>query len=292
MNKLFCFGIGYTAQRLISNLSKDPTWQFAGTCRTAEKADALAAQNIEAHLFDFERMMPNPEALFDGVTHLLMSIAPDKNFGDPVLHFFAEHLAKLQNLQWVGYLSTTGVYGDHKGAWVNDDTPTTPSSERGRLRLAAEQGWLKLQQDHGLPVHLFRLGSIYGPGRGQHESLKKGRLKKWINPDQTEQQYFSRIHVDDIVQVLLASMNNSHPGQSYNVVDNEPAPPADVVDYVCDLSNVPRLEPQSLTDENTSPMMRSFYSENKKVANDRICKELGVKLIYPTYREGFRALID
>ncbi|MFC7048870.1 SDR family oxidoreductase [Emcibacter nanhaiensis] len=285
--KLFCFGLGYTARALTSRLASDADWIIAGTCRSPDRQKELIVQGIEAHVFNGTAPLAEAAEILSDVTHLLISTPPEELTGDPVLASHAQDIAKLKNLQWVGYLSTTGVYGDHNGGWVDDDTPETPSSRRGELRLEAEKGWLELLEQADLTVHLFRLGSIYGPGRGQYESLKSGRTQKIVKKNQ----YFSRIHVEDIVQVLLASMDHPNPGCSYNVVDDLPAPPDEVIDYVCDLMSLPRLPEVGFDTAELSPLMRSFYSESKRVRNDRIKSELGVKLNYPTYREGFAALV-
>tara|TARA_B100001939_G_scaffold347928_1_gene371382 strand:+ start:1266 stop:2144 length:879 start_codon:yes stop_codon:yes gene_type:complete len=288
MKKLFCFGLGYTARALIADLHKQGGWQFAGTCRSAEKCQDMRLLNIEAHVFDGQTPL---EPLWDRLaecTHLLVSIPPAPERGDPVLACHEQDLARLNHLHWVGYLSTTAVYGDRQGEWVYDDTPEAPTSARGRLRYAAEQSWRRLYQDHGLPLHIFRLGSIYGPGRGQLHSLLTGRLQKIIKPGQV----FSRIHVDDIVQTLQASFARPHPGRSYNVVDDVPSSSPEVIDYICDLMDRPRLEGVDFDSAPLSPLMKSFYGENKKVDNTRLHKELGVTLKYPSYREGYKALVD
>jgi len=283
--KLFCFGLGYSAQQLIQHLrQQDDGWQFAGTSRTAPDHPM---DDVEYHLFADDSPLKNIDQILSDVTHILTSAAPNTAVGDPVLHHHYTDLAKLKHIEWVGYLSTTGVYGNRDGDWVDDETPPAPTSEKGHLRLSAEQGWLKLFHDHHLPVHLFRLGSIYGPGRGHLVNLKAGRVKKIIKPGQ----YFSRIHVDDIARVLMASLTKPNAGQSYNLVDNLPAPTPEVLDYICDLLGREPLPPTDINDADLSPMMKIFYSENKRVRNDRIRHELGVILEYPTYKEGFLSLL-
>ncbi|WP_339862147.1 SDR family oxidoreductase [Paremcibacter congregatus] len=285
--KLFCFGYGYSAQILARQLRQSgENWPVAGTSRTADPAQGLYA-------FSNDHPLENPEEILRDVTHLLISIAPQEDIGDPVLHHHRDILTRLPHVQWVGYLSTTGVYGDRQGAWVNDNTPPAPTATRGHLRLKAEQDWRALCQEYDLPVHIFRLGSIYGPpvgrspGRGQLTSLMSDKARKIVKPGQ----FFSRIHVEDIARVLRASMARPHPGQTYNVVDDLPAPSPEVLDYVCDLLGKPPLPAVDITDATLSPMMRMFYSENKRVRNDRIKQDLGVTLQYPTYREGFKALV-
>lgn len=294
--KFFCFGLGYSASFLIKQLRQSENdWHFSGTRRSLPQAPM---PDISYHVFDSSGPLENFSDHLSDVTHLLISIAPDAEFGDPVLRYHAQDIAKLKNLKWIGYLSTTGVYGDRNGDWVNDDTPTAPASKRGHSRLKSEQDWLALYQAHQLPVHLFRLGSIYGPpiqgqetpdnlGRGQLSALISGQARKIVKPGQ----FFSRIHAEDIANVLTASMACPHPGRSYNVVDDRPAPTPEVMDYVCDLLQRPHLPEIDIKDATLSPLMQMFYSENKRVHNDRIKQELDVTLRYPTYKEGFSALL-
>ena len=283
--KLFCFGVGYSARHLIQHLKEqDSGWSFAGTCR--QQSDQPIA-DVDIHIFDGTSPLTQAAEQLQNVTHMLISIAPRAEIGDPVLHHMRRQISELKNLKWLGYLSTTGVYGDHRGDWVDDNTPQTPSSAKGRQRRDAELAWLKLWHDHGLPVHLFRLGSIYGPGRGHLNSLQAGKVRKIVK----QGQYFSRIHVEDIARVLAASMKAPNPGQSYNVVDDQPASTPEVLDYLCDLLGRPHLPPIDLNDADISPMMKMFYSENKRVHNHRITQELGVTLTYPTYKKGFSHLV-
>ncbi len=187
----------------------------------------------------------------------------------------------------MGYLSTTGVYGDRDGGWVDEEAPLEPTGARGRKRVAAEAAWLALRRDHGVPVHLFRLAGIYGPGRNALATVQAGRAKRIDKPGQV----FSRIHVDDIATVLEASMARPNPGRAYNVCDDEPAPPAEVIAHACDLLGVapPPLVPFEQAE--LSAMARSFYRDNKRVSNRRIKQELGVKLAYPGYKAGLAALL-
>jgi len=277
MNSLFCFGLGYTARALARSLHADH-WTVAGTSRDGAAADYPTVP------FDGQRGLPG--GALDDVTHILVSIPPDEG-SDPVLRCCsAELIARARRLAWVGYLSTTGVYGDHGGGWVDEDTPRTPLTDRARRRVAAEDDWLALQRDHGVPVHVFRLAGIYGPGRNQAEAVLDGSAKRIIKQNQV----FSRIHVDDIVGVLRASMARPAPGRIYNVADDDPAPPQDVVAFAANLLGRP-VPPEVVFEEaEMTPIARSFYSESKRVSNRRIRQELGYKLRYPTYREGLTAL--
>lgn len=278
---LFCFGLGFSAMALIARLRAEG-WRIAGTCRSPEKQARLAAEGIDALLFDRERPMDNAAVALTGVTHILSSVPPDAA-GDPVIDHHGRDLAALDGVAWVGYLSTTGVYGDRGGDWVTENDDLTPSTERGRRRVAAERAWLALP----LPIHLFRLAGIYGPGRNQLVSVRNGTAKRIDKPGQV----FSRIHVDDIAAVLEASIRRPNPGAAYNVCDDEAAPPQDVVAFAAELLGVepPPLVPFEAAE--LSPMGRSFYAESKRVRNDRIKSELGAELTYPDYRVGLHALL-
>lgn len=283
--RLFCFGLGYSA-RVLARRLKGEGFAIAGTCREAETAAALRREGYEVSLFSRERVLENAAGVLAGTTHLLGSVPPDAD-GDPVLDCHGADIAALgQGLKWIGYLSTTGVYGDRKGGWVDEDSPVEPTTERGRRRAAAEAGWLDLWWDHGLPVHIFRLASIYGPGRNALDEVKSGRAKRVVK----EGQVFSRIHVEDIATVLQASMAKPNPGRIYNVCDDDPAPPQQVVAFAAGLLG--RDPPPEIPFERAelSDMAKSFYAENKRVRNGRIKSELGVRLAYPDFHVGLRSL--
>jgi hypothetical protein len=283
--RLFCFGLGYTALALARRVRAEG-FEVAGTCRDGEAALKLRAQGIDAWLFDSGRPLEDPAHVLAGVTHILSSVPPDAE-GDPVLRAHGPDIADLDGVAWVGYLSTTGVYGDRQGGFVDETSELQPTGERGRRRVAAEALWLDLWWDDGLPVHIFRLAGIYGPGRSAIDQVLSGRARRILKPGQV----FSRVHVDDIVATLIASMRHPLPGTVYNVCDDEPAPPQDVIAYACQLLS---REPPPLVpfeDAGLSEMGRSFFEDNKRVRNDRIKRELGVRLRYPSYREGLRALM-
>ena len=191
------------------------------------------------------------------------------------------------NLRWVGYLSTTGVYGDHQGAWVDEGTVTSPSTRRGHLRAQAEASWQDLADQAGLPLHIFRLAGIYGPGRGPFAKVRAGTARRIVKPNQV----FSRIHVDDIAKVLLASISRPNPGAIYNVCDDDPAPPEDVIAFAAELLGLPIPPAIRFEDAEMTAMARSFYAESKRVRNDKIKNELGVTLKHPNYRDGLRSLL-
>ena len=279
MNHLLCFGFGFSAQALAARLDQK-LWKISATSRSAEGIAKIEKQGFHGLLFDGTLQIASD------VTHLLISAPPD-DLGDPVLRVFQEQLQSLSGqLKWVGYLSTTGVYGDRGGGWVDEDSPLDPKTMRGQRRLEAEQGWLKLHSDHGLPVHLFRLAGIYGPGRNQLLSALNGSAKRIIKVGQI----FSRIHVDDIAGVLVASIAKPHPGRAHNVCDDEPCPPQEVVEFAANLLGLPLPPEIPFEQANLSPMAKSFYADSKRVSNRRVKDELGYKLLYPNYREGLLAL--
>lgn len=280
--KLLIFGMGYTARALVRAMEPLRPGTVTGTTRSAQKAEIMAKSALEARIFPGTDMGPDIAA----ATHVLISAGPEDGH-DPVLAELHEAFAQARDLDWVGYLSTTGVYGDHDGGWVTEDTPLTPSTERGQARVQAESEWLDLYRDHGLPVHIFRLAGIYGPGRGPFTKVRNGSARRIIK----EGQVFSRIHVDDIAQVLLASMANPKPGTAYNVCDDDPAPPQDVIAHAAELLGLPVPPAVRFDDAEMSPMGRSFYAESKRVDNSRIKSELGVRLRYPDYRAGLAQLL-
>jgi nucleoside-diphosphate-sugar epimerase len=280
--KLFCFGYGYTASFLAEVLSPYG-WRIAGTTTDPEKLDHLRAQGIDAHLFNARRPLADPAAAFDGVTHFLFSIPPDEN-GDPAFRLHLDDIADALTTEWAGYLSTTGVYGNHNGQWIDENTPPAPDSRRGSLRLKAEEQWVSMH----LPLHIFRLSGIYGPGRSALDSVLSGTAQRINKPDHV----FNRIHIEDIVQVLVASINQPSPGEIYNLADDMPAASSEVITYACHLANV---EPPPLTpyeQAELSPMLRSFYKDNKRVMNEKVRNRLGVELLYPDYRTGLQACMD
>ncbi len=277
---LLCFGFGFSASTLASQLDRRQ-WKITGTSRSDEGVAEVEAMGFQAIRYDKLESLPGD------VTHLLSSVPPDEA-GDPVLRSFGAELeAKARQLQWVGYLSTTGVYGDHAGAWVDEATPLSPNTERGHRRVAAEAGWQELHEQAGLPLHVFRLAGIYGPGRNALESLKSGKARRIIR----EGQIFSRIHVDDIVGILRASIDLPNPGRVYNVADDDPAPPQDVIAYGAELLGIAIPPAIAFADAQLSPMARSFYADSKRVRNDRVKVELGYRFKYPDYRVGLKSLL-
>ena len=281
---LFCFGLGFSALHL-SKLLQPHGWKIRGTCRTPEKATRMRQIGIDAHVFDGTGELE--PCWIDGATHLLSSIPPNEA-GDPVLTNCSNILIACGSINWIGYLSTTGVYGNTDGEWVDETSATRTDVLRSQRRIMAEKGWLSLDTYQGVSVHIFRLAGIYGPGRNALNAIRSGRARRIDKPGHK----FSRIHVDDIALVLHASMKKPNPGAIYNVCDDLPAAPAAVTAFGCELLEVepPPLVSFEEASKNMTTMGLSFWKDNRRVRNDRIKRELGVSLSYPTYREGLRAL--
>ncbi|WP_342344681.1 SDR family oxidoreductase [Vannielia litorea] len=275
---LLSLGHGYSARALAARLAPEG-WHIIGTTRGAEKLDAPHA---EMHIWPGTDLGP----LVARASHVLLNAGPTDE-GDPFLPEVGGMLAQSRP-EWIGYLSTTGVYGDHAGGWVDEQTPVAPSTRRGELRAQAEASWQALAATHALPLHIFRLAGIYGPGRGPFAKVRAGKARRIIKPGQV----FSRIHVEDIAQVLAASIVRPDPGAIYNLCDDDPAPPQDVIEHAAQLLGMPVPPAIPFEQAELSPMARSFYAESKRVRNDRIKRDLGIELLYPTYREGLRELLE
>ena len=277
--RLFVFGLGYSAgafaRAVASNVAR-----VGGTVRSADKA---AGQGMAAIPWDGTAPAADVAEALSGATHLLVSIPPGD--ADPVLAHFGEAIRAAPRLAWIGYLSTIGVYGDYGGAWVSEATTPHPRSARALQRIAAEKAWGALAAERGMPLAIFRLAGIYGPGRNALVNLAEGRAHRIVKPGQV----FNRIHVDDIVAVLAAAVTTNTAG-IFNVADDEPAPPQDVVAYAAALMGVEPPPEIPFAEADLSPMARSFYGDNKRVANALIKREIGIRLRFPTYRTGLESL--
>jgi nucleoside-diphosphate-sugar epimerase len=276
---LLSLGHGFSA-RALADILVPQGWRIIGTTRSADKMDEIAATGVEPVLWPGTDM----GALLNAAPYLLISAGPGPQ-GDPVLNALEPEIADAAGrLKWAGYLSTTGVYGDHKGGWVDEDTALSPATKRGQARVEAEARW---QAIVGLPLHIFRLAGIYGPGRGPFAKVRAGTARRIIK----EGQVFSRIHVEDIAQALELSIARPDPGAIYNLCDNDPAPPQDVIGHAADLLNLPLPEAVDFETAELTPMARSFYAESKKVSNNRIKDALGWAPKYPDYRTGLAAML-
>jgi nucleoside-diphosphate-sugar epimerase len=283
---LFCFGLGYTCRRLAHRLLKQG-WHVSGTTRSEESAAALRHDGVDAWLFGGSAGDTLDKTAFADVTHLIASIPPGTE-GDPALVWQPGWISHTRSLRWVGYLSTPAVYGDRDGALVHEDDDPNPGSGRGERRLAAEGAWVSAFQKTDAFVQLFRLSGIYGPNRNVIEQLRNGTARIIDKPGQV----FNRIHVDDIGTIVMASMQRPNHGRIYNVADDEACPSGDVIRYAAALLGMQPPEPIPFDRAELSPMARSFYSECKRLDTTRIKSELGVKLTYPTYREGLRSILQ
>ena len=286
MSRLFAFGLGFSAQALAKRRI-DKGWQIAGTARDPGNVVQLDARGYAVTRFTGEPGNAALANLLQGTTHLLLSIPPGKE-GDPVFAHYRADLAALSSLEWIGYLSTVGIYGNQDGNWVDENTEPKPNTARTEARVEAERAWLGFGEQTGVPVHIFRLAGIYGPERCVFDKLREGTARRIKKGNQV----FSRIHVEDIASVLEASMVRPRAGAIYNVADDEPAAPGDVVAYAAEMLGVPPPPEVAFEEADLTPMARSFYEGSRRIGNARIKSELGVMLRYPTDREGLASLLE
>jgi dTDP-4-dehydrorhamnose reductase len=284
MTHLFCFGFGYSAGVLARRLSAKG-WTISGTSTTDAGASRIEQQGFRGVMFDGKAKTATTTVALRNATHVLLSIPPDAA-SDPALRIYGDEIAENPSITWIGYFSTVGVYGDSAGAWVSEETEARPMSERGKRRLDAEYKWLELGRASSKPVIIFRLPGIYGPGRSAIDDLRAGTARRIVKPGQV----FNRIHVEDIAAAVEAAIAEPLADRVYNVTDDDPAPPQDVVAYGSELLGLPVPPDLDFATADLSPMAQSFYSESKRVSNARMKAELGVTLTYPTYREGLRQI--
>ena len=283
---LFAIGFGYVAQIFTQHL-QDDGWEVTGSTRNFDKALRMAEDHVDAAIWDGSTDQADASWVAD-TTAILISTPPTEA-GCPALAAFGEAI-KAARPQWIGYLSSNGIYGDHQGDWIDETTPPRPSSARGRNRLAAEAAWQVLGEQAGLPVKIFRLPGIYGPGRSAFDSIHKGRARRIVKPGQV----FNRMHVADIAMALYRSLSltlaGGHEETVFNLSDDEPSPPQDVITYACKLINTPPPPSIDFANAELSEMAKSFYADNKRVSNGRMKSILDITLTYPSYREGLRAI--
>lgn len=275
--RLFILGLGYSARHFVARFGGSFA-HIAGTVRDPAKRETIAG--VEAH--PFSGSSPDRETIerISDADVLLVSIPPGSQ-GDPAIAAFADTLTAKRS-QKVIYLSTIGVYGDHGGAWVDESTPSQAALDRTRIRLAAEQAWMEMT--HG-DVAILRLAGIYGPGRNALATLRAGSARRIVKPGQV----FNRIHVDDIANAIMAAVRHRG-GGTWNVCDDEPAPPQDVIAYAAKLMGVAPPAEEPFETAEMSEMARSFYSSSARVSNAKLKHDLGVTLAYPNYRQGLAAL--
>jgi len=279
----FGFGLGYCAQDFLARHGAQFD-SIAGTVRSKDAAERLGG--AQAYVFDSERADPGIADALAESDVLLVSIPPDASV-DPVLAKFGRQLAKLDRPLTIVYLSTLGVYGDRGGEWVDETRLPVPKHERSIARLRAEKAWLALARDGRKTIHILRLAGIYGPGRNALVNLRNGTARRIVKQDQV----FNRIHVAD-VSAAIAAVLAYDGGEIWNVADDEPAPPQDVIAYAAKLMGIAPPPEQAIDTVELSPLARSFYDENKRASNRKMKEKLGVALAYPTYREGLAALWD
>lgn len=290
MSTLLCFGLGYSAEHFVAAYG-DGFERIIGTVRGAERAAVLNTHlsgRLKALLFDGKSPTPELRHAIAEADAALISIPQDEH-GDPVLRSFAGEFAHARRLRALVYLSTVGVYGDHDGEWVDEDTPVDPVAPRARNRRAAEQAWQDFGARRGIPIAVLRLAGIYGPGRNAFTQIARGDARRIAKPGQV----FNRVHVEDIAQAVDAALSQ-RPRGIFNVTDDEPAPAGDPLTFAAGLLGVPPPPeiPYEEAAASMSPMAKSFWQECRRVKNDKLKRELGVSLRYPTYREGLRALFD
>lgn len=281
--RLFVFGLGYTGLAF-ARAMREAAGSIGGTVRSPEKAAELQAEGIEARVFDGKRPGDGIAAAIAGATHILVTISQGEG-GDPVLAHHGHDIMAAPDVMWIGYLSTVGVYGDHGGAWIDEETPPDPRVPRTAARIEVEKAWTELGRRRNVPAGIFRLAGIYGPGRNPFLKLADGTAHRIVKPGQV----FNRIHVADIAATLRAAAARPA-ARLYNVADDEPAPPQDVVAYAAELMGVAPPPEVPFAEADLSPMARSFYEGNRRISNQRIREELGVRLAWPTYRDGLAAL--
>ena len=286
---LFGFGLGYSFHMVGHGVQDHLGFRVGGTTTTPEKLARLKERvGIPVYLFDRDHPLEDPKKAFEGVTHILSSIPPDED-GDPAVGMHGDDIAAIEGLQWAGLFSTTGVYGDRDGDWADESSELAPNNHRSELRVKAEAQWLDLYRKHGVPVHIFRLSGIYGPGRSPLDQVRGGKARRIVKPGLT----LGRIHLDDIVGAVLTSIRNPNPGAIYNVTDDEPMPPQDIISYACKILGVeaPPEVPYAQAKAHLPPIVQEFYEDNKRVTNKRLTEELGYTLKHPTYRDGLDALL-
>jgi nucleoside-diphosphate-sugar epimerase len=281
---ILILGLGYSAG-FFARAALARGWEVTGTVRSAEKAAELSREGIRTLVFGGFAVSSALTKAVAEADAVLVSVQPAED-GDPALGPLRDALATAPNLRWIGYLSTIGVYGDQGGAWIDEATPPAPTNARTRQRVDIEEAWLQLGRDSGKPVQIFRLSGIYGPGRNAITKLRNGTANRLVKPGQV----FNRIHVDDIAGVLMASLSQPRQGAIYNVTDDEPGPPQDVITLAAELTGLEPPPEVPFEQAKLSPMAASFYGESKRVSNALVKREFGYAFRYPTYREALRAL--
>jgi nucleoside-diphosphate-sugar epimerase len=290
MATLLCLGFGYCAEHFVAMFGENFE-RIVGTVRGTERAailNAYEAGPLQALVFDATHPTPEMNNAIVAADYVLVSVPPGAD-GDPVIASCGKTFADAKQLRAIVYLSTVGVYGDHGGGWVDEQTPPKPDVARSRERLEAERAWQELGARRGVAVAILRLAGIYGPGQNALEQIRRGKARRIIKPGQV----FNRIHVGDIAQAIDAAFRQEASGL-YNVTDDEPSPPGDPIVFAAQLMGQEPPPEIAFADAapSMSPMALSFWQDCRRVNNDKLKRELGVVLRYPTYREGLRALFE
>ncbi|KAL3734673.1 hypothetical protein ACJRO7_023941 [Eucalyptus globulus] len=294
--RLFILGVGYVGRSFALHM-KGQGWAVSGTCRSLEKKRQLEEEGLDARVLDASEPELSTLDILKDYTHLLVSIPPARGIGDPMLQHreFLEHVLRDGNLQWLCYLSSTSVYGDCGGAWVDEDYPANPSTELGRMRLHAEKGWLDMGHNLGISSMVLRLGGIYGPGRSALDTIISRNPLSDSKKMRLSRQYTSRVHVDDICQALRAGIYVPFSSKIYNVVDDDPAPREDVFEYAEDLVKTKFagcFQEDKYPDRTELTVQRVGRRDEKRVLNTRLKQELGIKLLHSSYKSGLRSIIE
>ena len=287
LKNLFCFGLGFTGSFLAGKLQTDG-WGVSGTCREVDRTALLASGGLKVFIYNGDQVAPDLIAALKRASHILVTIPPRSDGEDRVLEHFGEIIKASSRLKWLGYLSTTGVYGNRNGEWVDEASELKPTFDHQKRRAEVEQRWMTMAREQGAPVHIFRLAGIYGPGRNLIERVRQGKVKRIDQPGLV----FNRVHVADVAQTLIASMNHPSPGSVYNVADDLPSAPAEAAAYACQLLGVDVPPLMSLQEAELSEMGRSFYLTHKRVSNRKIKREPAIQLLYPDYQKGLQAILN
>ncbi|MHA6299699.1 SDR family oxidoreductase [Devosia sp. CAU 1758] len=281
----FFFGLGFSSLRSVAFMQAQGFDRVGGTVRGRDKAERLRAEGLDAVVFDGTTPGPDIANRLATASHVVLSIAPDEE-GDPVLRHHRADLDAAQNLKWLCYYSTVGVYGDFGGDWIDETAPLVPRNMRSDRRVLAEQAWRDYAAERGLPLCILRLAGIYGPGRSTFDKLRAGTARRVIKPGQV----FNRIHVEDIARVTTLAAQQRLAG-TFNLADDEPTPPQDVIEYAARMIGLPVPPDLPFETAEMTPMQRSFYRDNKRVSNAAIKTALGIEMLYPSYREGLAQIL-
>lgn len=286
--KVFIFGLGFSSRAAIRALRETfgSRIEIAGTSRSADRSRAGALGNLDLHVFDGTAPGETLRAPLAEASHVIASAPPGEG-GAPVLNFHAGDLMASERLEWLCYYSTVGVYGDQGGAWIDESAETSPVNLRSRWRVAAEEAWRAFAKKKGVPLTILRLAGIYGPGRSGFDKLEAGTARRIVKHGQV----FNRIHVADIGRITALAARAKLSG-TFNLADDEPAPPQEVVTYAAGLLGMAPPPEEPFETAEMTPMARSFYSDNKRVSNARIKRALGIELLYPTYRHGLTGIYE